>query len=467
MKPSAYLVALLALAGLSLGAAETRQAGGVKVGEVTADSALVWVRRTLHAERLEKGLDAKDAAAAKDDPKAVRKGACPGAPGKARVRYGEKKDLSDAQATDWVELTEAEDFQHTFALKDLKPAAEYFFATQTAATEGKEDGELRGRFRTAPKPDEHAAVTFTVITGQAWRTVDDSKKGHKIYESMLKLDPHFIVPTGDTVYYDNDPPDVLSPAMARFHWERLFSLPRLRAFFLRVPAYFEKDDHDTWCNDCWPTMAVKRMGTLTFETGQKIFRQQVPMSAKCYRTFRWGKGLQVWLTEGRDYRSPNTAEDGPEKTIWGAEQMAWLKQSLLESDADWKVLVSPTPIVGPDRGRGKRDNHANKSFQQEGDAVRAWFQEKLPKHFFVACGDRHWQYHSVHPQAKVQEFCCGPTTDSHAGGAPDKQEDSHKFLRVKGGFLSVSVTPEGEASAIAFRLHDVDGKVVYEYKSQP
>ena len=85
------------------------------------------------------------------------------------------------------------------------------------------------------------------------------------------------------------------------------------------------------------------------------------MGEKTYRTYRWGKGVQVWLTESRDFRTPNTMKDGPEKTIWGKEQKEWLMKTLLASDADWKVLISPNPIVGPDRSN-KADNHANAAF---------------------------------------------------------------------------------------------------------
>ena len=46
------------------------------------------------------------------------------------------------------------------------------------------------------------------------------------------------------------------------------------------------------------------------------------MGEQTYRTFRWGKDLQIWLVEGRDFRSPNNMPDGPDKTIWGAEQKA-------------------------------------------------------------------------------------------------------------------------------------------------
>ena len=51
------------------------------------------------------------------------------------------------------------------------------------------------------------------------------------------------------------------------------------------------------------------------------------------RKVRWGKDLEVWLVEGRDYRSPNTMPDGPDKTIWGKEQKDWLRRKVIEAEA--------------------------------------------------------------------------------------------------------------------------------------
>ncbi len=185
----------------------------------------------------------------------------------------------------------------------------------------------------------------------------------------------------------------------------MYRLPRHAELLRTVATYWEKDDHDCLKDDSWPG---QKMGDLTFEEGQRIFRQQVPMGETNYRTFRWDKSLQVWLTDGRDFRSPNTMKDGPDKTIWGKEQKAWLVHKLKASDVAWRVIITPTPIVGPDRG-GKGDNHANK-----------------------------------------------------AHGSPGEDKAYHKFHRVKGGFLSVAV----RAQAIAFRHHDVHGKVVYEYEAK-
>jgi alkaline phosphatase D len=291
----------------------------------------------------------------------------------------------------------------------------------------------------------------------------DHPEGFHMYEAMRKLAPHFIVPTGDNVYYDSEDPRATTVELARYHWHRMYSYPHHVAFYLQVPAYWEKDDHDTLFDDCWPTMNPPQMLPLSFADGQRIFLEQVPLiGEKTFRTYRWGKGLQVWLTEGRDFRSSNKAPDGPGKTIWGAAQKKWLMESLLASDADFKVLVSPTPIVGPDR-TNKADNHSNAAFAHEGSEFRAWVQKNLPSNFFVACGDRHWQYHSVHPDTGVQEFSSGPASDQHAAGSPGYNPRYHKFHLVKGGFLAVNFLRAGAGSRIIFRLHDVHGKTVYEY----
>ena len=360
---------------------ESRQATGVKVGEVTDTSAIVWMRVTREEKRRADGVVRRGrASTAEPLPEHLKpedlEGSAPGAPGRVRVRYGASKDLAGedlaaAGETEWADVSAEDGFTHHFKLTGLQPATVYHYSAETAGPGGSPlHAPLRGSFETAPKSDEYSDVTFTVITGQMYSDADHPE-GFKIYDSMLGLAPKFIIPTGDTVYYDSDDPHVTSIDLARYHWHRMYSYPKLVRFHLNVPGYWEKDDHDVWSNDSWPTMKPSMkdgenwMGSFTFEQGLKVYAEQAPMSSTPYRTFRWGKGLQVWLTEGRDFRSPNTMPDGPEKSIWGAEQKKWLTESLLSSDADWKVLISPTPIVGPDRPN-KHDNHSNVDFTHEG-----------------------------------------------------------------------------------------------------
>ncbi len=94
-------------------------------------------------------------------------------------------------------------------------------------------------------------VRFCVMTCQGYHD-RGHPDGHPIYPAMLALQPDFAVLTGDLVYYDNDAPTALNSRMARYHWERMFSLPRLREFNRLVGCYWLKDDHDTLENDSWP-----------------------------------------------------------------------------------------------------------------------------------------------------------------------------------------------------------------------
>jgi alkaline phosphatase D len=438
------------VAAIAWGADGPFFSSGLKIGEVSTDSAIVWTRLT--GERAEDG-------------------AVPGRAGTVKLLLSTHQDLSDAKEYESVLVKPASDYTATWKLERLVPATKYYVRLAAhGEAGGPATARLDGSFTTAPPPNAWQDVRLAVITGQAYKDLDHPD-GFHIYPAMRKAGVQFLVPTGDTVYYDNDPPLADTVELARHHWHRMYGLPRHIEFHQHVPGYWEKDDHDTIKNDCWPPQGrnadrtATLEGELTFFKGLKLFREQVPMGEKTFRTFRWGKGLQIWLVEGRDFRSPNRMADGPDKTIWGKEQLAWLKESLLASDAEFRVLISPTPIVGPDRGN-KADNHANTAFAHEGNAFRAWTKENKLDNLLVCCGDRHWQYHSVDPASGLNEFSCGPASDQHAGGSPGKDEEYHKFHRVKGGFLAVAVFRERDRPTIALRHHDVHGAVVNEHLYQ-
>ena len=65
-----------------------------------------------------------------------------------------------------------------------------------------------------------------------------------------------------------------------------------------------------------------------------------------------------------NYRSPNNFEDGPDKTIWGRYQKKWFYETVEKSDATFKVLVTSSPILGPDK-IGKNDNLSNEKYSYE------------------------------------------------------------------------------------------------------
>jgi hypothetical protein len=85
---------------------------------------------------------------------------------------------------------------------------------------------------------------------------------------------------------------------------------------------------------------------------------------------------------------------------------------------------------------------------------------------------------STDPVSGLREFACGPVSDMHALHGPQYEPKWHSFYREGGGFLSVSVSTgeikvlarpqrvvqEKTVPTIIFRFHDVDGKLLYEYR---
>lgn len=473
-----FLVALVLLAG----AAAAQPAGdaadavflasGVRVGEVGATSAVVWTRTTAEPQR-RSGQEISGrpvVTLARGSDVSSLEGAVPGVPGEVRVMLrpaapaDEPAGRAARRTSGWYPTGAERDFTHQATFDGLTPNARYLVTVEARPAGGGADAPAKAietaTFRTAPASDERLPVRFAAMTCQYYGR-RDRPDGFRIYPSMAAGRPDFYLSIGDNVYYDNESPRATSVELARYHWQRMFTLPAIASFLRSVPGYWLKDDHDLLRNDSWPGIDPGISAPMTFEEGQAVFVEQMPAPERPYRTVRWGKGVQLWLVEGRDFRSPNDMPDGSGKTIWGAEQWRWLRDSLLASDADWKILVSPTPIVGPDRS-SKADNHANAAFSHEGDAIREWFRANLDDSFLVIVGDRHWQYHSVHPETRLDEFSVGPASDAHAGGTPGEDPEYHRFHRVGGGFLSVDVDWVGDRPRIVLRHRDVSGRVVYE-----
>jgi alkaline phosphatase D len=454
-----FALAFSSLAPMHAAPSAAHLGSGIKIGEITSTSVRIWTRRTRDALRNADGIQpSRTEARALDlgyDLTGLQ-GACPGDPGQLRILVS-TADARRVYASEWAPAIASHDFTRQFLVANLKPSTAYRFTVETR-TSGKTDGSLDGAFRTASREDAASPVDLAMLSCQKYSQRDDDN-GFHLYDAIRAWHPDFYLSVGDNVYYDSDDPVVNDPAVARHHWHRMFSLPRVLECLRTVPGYWVKDDHDCYSDDCWPGLVTPKMEPFRFEQGLRIYPEQVPIGAEPYRRFRWGRALEIWLLEGRDFRSPNPSPDGPQKSIWGDKQKKWLLASLVSSPAHWKLIISPTPIVGPDRSN-KYDNHSNVSFATEGREFRRWLRDNVPAHTFVLCGDRHWQYHSVDPETGVEEFGCGAASDSHASGSPGEDPKVHRFHRVKGGFLAIQVRPDGGRSRLVIAHRDVHGATV-------
>lgn len=435
----------------------------------------------------------------------IRKADIPGKEGIGRFLLSEDPGMSGLTFSAWQPAAPGRDFIIRHKAAGLKPGTRYYYRLQYG--EDTIHTVLSGiqSFETLPGEDDSKEVSFVMVTGsnldrfylgggfgkpssqgaEAYMA-DDKFLGFPGYDAILNLKPSFFIGNGDNVYYDQPPGfEAKTRDELRAKWYRIFYQPRFRKLFAQIPTVWLKDDHDHRFDDSDTVSVHPVFGSEpSHQLGVETFLEQVPVLAYgqadgvTYRSINAGKLLQIWLVEGRDYRSPNAMPDGPEKTLWGEEQLIWLKNSLLESQAEFKILVSPTPMVGPDDAR-KRDNHVNHDgFRTEGDTFFKWLKDNdfLDKNFYIVCGDRHWKYHSIHPLG-FHEFSCGALIDqnSRIGRSPGDGASSDPEALIRqpysdtqpsGGFLRVAVKPGGQTGkvpVIDFDLFDQNGQLLYRY----
>jgi len=268
------------------------QTNGIKIGEVTQDSAIIWTRITKnptantngekfrkvpkHAPQIPKGKSLSD-----------MEGAVPGITGSVRISWQNQGE--ESTRTEWLPVDEDRDFTRKVKIGDLIPGQTYEVRVESRSAKGKAGQTIRGKFRTAPAPEMIAPIKFVVTSCQDYPR-RDTPQGHQIYPNMLNLDPDFFIHTGDIEYYDKAMPWATNRELARFKWNRLYGLPHLGNFHTQVGSYFMKDDHDTTSNDSWPGVDFM---DLTWEQGKNLFREQFPVRKDNYRTIRWGKDLQI------------------------------------------------------------------------------------------------------------------------------------------------------------------------------
>jgi alkaline phosphatase D len=413
-----------------------------------------------------------------------------GCPGWACFEYCERSALNERKRTLWIEARPEKDYIVKTLVDGLEPNTSYYYRLLYGVDRDTFRTGTWNEFQTLPGRELSKEINLVIMTCMNYAKMHynpghalgvDRHLGYPSAEHVLQLKPDFFVGTGDNVYYDS-PYMPLGEAMdvpsMRTHYHVNFSQPRLVELFRNMGTYWEKDDHDYRYNDADTTGDRPP----SHAEGIRLFKEQLPVTDPAhpeevsYKTYRASKELQFWMVENRDYRSPNNLPDGPQKSIWGEEQKAWLKRTLKESDATFKILISPNPLVGPDDAY-KSDNHVNqKGFRHEGQEFLDWLKEEGfgKNEFFMVNGDRHWQYHSIDPRG-YSEFGTGAFNDENSRwgrnpGDPASTDPKAEVVQAftspepSGGFLHVKVDPQGspwKTARITFEFFNDEGELLY------
>ncbi len=129
------------------------------------------------------------------------------------------------------------------------------------------------------------------------------------------------------------------------------AVPVMQNFLKTMPQLAIWDDHDYGPNDIGKNYVLK-------ETSREIWKKYWcnPSYGEngqgTYTMTSWGDA-DIFLTDDRWWRSAERMKDSingfpnPEKEMLGQQQMEWLKNSLLFSNATFKIVVVGTQVLNP------------------------------------------------------------------------------------------------------------------------
>lgn len=440
---------------------------GIAVGDVTSQSALLWVRT--------------------DGPMMVQFEWAPVA----------AWDIVSKMATAVAPVARSPlfttgletDFTLAISIEGLTPATRYRFYV-VAGIKGREGvpTEARvampGEFTTLPDMKSHAPVTFAWsgdLGGQG--RCRRGAAGYPIFDVMRAQSLEFFLFLGDTIYGDDlcpSPPNEpgadfratnLAEYRARHRDQR--GAAALRRFLANVPVSVIWDDHEVR-NDFAGSFDSQ------MPAGRQALREYWPIRVapedphRLYRAVRAGADLELFILDTRQYRSRNADQDGPAKTMLGERQLQWLLKGLTESTATWKVIVSSVPLSIPKGGGGVSgyDGWAGglggPGFERERQVIVDAILGRKVKHVVFLAGDVHYvQANAYDPNGDgtpdFHEFIAGPLSAAPGRQTPPNTELRPIPLINEGGYMnfglirttrsSFDVTVLDEAGATRFSHH--------------
>jgi alkaline phosphatase D len=247
-------------------------------------------------------------------------------------------------------------------LEGLRPGARHAYRVRW-------DGHTAaGEFVTAPEPERAAPVVllWSGDLGGSGRC-RTAGVGYHIFRAMAARRPDFFVFLGDTVYADGRcrvPPnapgaDFRAEDLVGFRAKHRYQRedPALGAFLAGTSVYAVWDDHEVRGDFAGPSEPLTAAGLRAFLDYWPI-APPAEEPTRLYRAARWGRLVELFVLDTRQYRSRNTDPDGPGKTMLGAAQRRWLVDGLARSGAEWKLVATSVPLsVGT--GRAARDGWAS------------------------------------------------------------------------------------------------------------
>lgn len=367
--------------------------------------------------------------------------------------------------------TQAEDsYTHTFVLGPLQSSTHYRYEIWQ-----------NGRAVKAQYPQSFTTQTFwqnrtvppdfTLALGSCAYLTDppsDPAKGsyggdYQIFKSIVAQHPDFMLWMGDNMYLRY--PDFYAQTAIDRRYRQLRRLPEIQTLLSALPQYAIWDDHDYGDNDADRSYRLRPDSLRNFQNYWANPSYGTPEAPGVFTHFQWSDA-EFFLTDDRYYRAPNPDPD-PQRDFFGPAQLQWLKDSLIGSDARFKIIVIGNQVLNT-----QNPSENMYTYQREYTDFLHWLQESQIPGVILLSGDRH--HSEMLKQERpgwypLYEWTVSPLTANAYPPFPEEQEVPQRipgslFVGRNFGLLHFSGPPEKRV--LEFSLRDSNGKEHWHYRIQ-
>jgi alkaline phosphatase D len=280
--------------------------------------------------------------------------------------------LMEAQSTTWVEVQNIENISfedglYQSSLENLKPDTAYNIC---AFSDGIRS--TVSRFRTAPASSSMRKIVFgstsCMSSNRPWPSLSHA----------ATQDYDFFCFLGDTVYADGS----VTYDDYWYHWNRALRQQGMRDITSSTSIIATWDDHEVDNN--WN---YDEISSAQFLAALSSFRNALPQrtgtDGSIWRKCTWGQTAEVFVLDCRSERRNG-------KYI-SAEQMQWLKDGLLASKAQWKIILNSVPITNMEDLLGPAISEDRwQGFPEDRSDILTYIEEEQIPNILWVSGDFHY-----------------------------------------------------------------------------
>jgi len=459
-------------------------------------------------------------------------------PARMLVEYATREDFAGSQKAVGPAALAVSDYTARVDLGQLPSGSQIFYriSFQDLADLKTLSAPASGTLRIPG--GEKRTITFAYSgdeAGQGWG-INPEWGGYRLYEAMRSHSPDFFIHSGDQIYADGPITAEVQTDDGKV-WKNLTteqkakvaqSLDEFRAAFAynlldenkrrfanETAFLVQWDDHETR-NNWYPgqiigieAYKVKSASLLSAYARQAMFEYN-PMrfnaedSERVYRRIGYGPALDVFMLDERSYRGPNSPNRQSalkdDAAFLGSAQLSWLKRSLLNSRATWKLIASDMPIslvvpdLHPDVPKGTFEAWANSENgrpsgrELEIASLLSFIKNNGIKNVVWVTADVHYAHAIRYVPDRAQftdfdpfwEFVAGPINartfgpnemdltfgpeTKFIGIPPDMKQNRSPFDGYQ--FYGIG-RKDGDTRVLTMSLHNLEGKRLYAVDLEP